>query len=119
MAKIIIDTNVFLDFYRSNNESLKKLQELKDYASYLVFPEQVFNEFTRNRNAEFEKLSNEFLRYKSALKPFNSNYMKSLDEYMALMELNQHMKNQIGIIVKKIEEIKNEAKNDEIYNVSI
>lgn len=49
LAKIFIDTNIFLDFYRSNNESLKIFEELNKYAESLIFPIQVFNEFRRNR----------------------------------------------------------------------
>ncbi|VEF46950.1 Uncharacterised protein [Bacillus freudenreichii] len=117
MAKIIIDTNVFLDFYRSNKESLKKLEELKEYASYLLFPEQVFNEFNRNRSSEFEKTKNEFEKFKSTLKPFNSNFISSFSEYRELLELNKKVKDQIDALVKKIDLVKMETDNDEIYKV--
>jgi hypothetical protein len=117
MAKIIIDTNIFLDFYRSNNESLKKLKELKKYARNLLFPEQVFNEYNRNRNSQFEFLKQEFLKYKNSLKPFNSNYIKSFDEYKALISLNDKTKEQIDKLLSKVEQVKNETETDEIYKV--
>lgn len=117
MAKIIIDTNVFLDFYRSNNESLKKLEDLKKYAGNLLFPEQVFNEYNRNRNAQFEFMRQEFSKYKKSLNPFNSNYIKSFEEYEELIDLNNQTKKQIDKLLNKIEEVKNETENDEIYKV--
>lgn len=117
MAKIIIDTNVFLDFYRSNNESLKKLEELIKYAGNLLFPEQILNEYNRNRNAQFDFMRQEFSKYKVALSPFNSNYIKSFDEYKELIELNNKTKVHIDKLLNKIEQVKNETENDEIFKV--
>jgi predicted nucleic acid-binding protein len=117
MSKIVIDTNVYLDFYRSNNESLKKLEELKKYSEYILFPEQVYNEYNRNRNTQFDFLKQEFSKYKNALKPFNSNYIKSFSEYKELIDLNRQTKEQIDKLLRKIENVKNETENDEIYKV--
>ncbi|MGE5630668.1 MAG: PIN domain-containing protein [Caulobacteraceae bacterium] len=47
--KIFIDTNIFLDFYRSAEGKVSILQNLKEFKNYIVFPEQVYNEFKRNR----------------------------------------------------------------------
>ncbi|KAF2956232.1 PIN domain-containing protein [Marinitoga sp. 38H-ov] len=47
--RIFIDTNIFLDFYRSSKEMISILQSLKQFKKYIVFPEQVYNEFKRNR----------------------------------------------------------------------
>lgn len=51
------------------------------------------------------------------MKPFNSNYIKLFDEYKELINLNDKSREQIDKLLNKIEQIKNQTENDEIYKV--
>jgi predicted nucleic acid-binding protein len=57
MARIYIDTNVFLDFYQSSTDRLAVFHELVKRASKVILPEQTLREFRRNRNARLSKLA--------------------------------------------------------------
>ena len=56
MINLFIDTNIFLSFYHLTNEDLeelKKLAALIDNSEIQLFlPDQIKNEFTRNRSAK-------------------------------------------------------------------
>ena len=64
MTHVFIDTNIFLSFYQCSNEDLSELAKLSNYIRdervYLHVPEQVKDEFWRNRdttiNEELKKL---------------------------------------------------------------
>ena len=58
--KIFIDTNIFLDFYRSPKESIKILSDLQKHYKSIIFPTQVFNEYKRNRITIINTLINTF-----------------------------------------------------------
>src|SRR6185295_1624498 len=54
MATILfIDTNIWLDFYRSNNEAgLSLLKRLKGLSKFILVTDQVEMEFEQNRQEE-------------------------------------------------------------------
>ena len=57
MTKIYIDTNVFLDFYRSATDRMAIFQQLLERADCIVVPEQTVSEFRRNRAALLNRLA--------------------------------------------------------------
>ena len=81
MAKIFIDTNIFLDFYRYNkNDNLEILQkEFKEYNNYFINTEQALDEFLRNR----EKTIREFIdTLNNQIIPiFDKNFLSSLEGF--------------------------------------
>ncbi|AFQ44902.1 PIN domain-containing protein [Desulfosporosinus meridiei] len=79
MAKIFIDTNIYLDFYRSNNDKLKLFEDLIEYYGYLIFPTQVYDEFRRNRITEINNVI-------SNIKKFKINYSTSIIRCMESFE---------------------------------
>ena len=55
-AYAFIDTNIFLDFYRANNEAtIKLLRKLDKVSNRIICTYQVEMEFLKNRQAEFLK----------------------------------------------------------------
>lgn len=50
MAKLYIDTNIYLDFYRSATEPIALIRQLEAYSEHIVMTEQTVDEFFRNRN---------------------------------------------------------------------
>ncbi len=59
MARIYIDTNVFLDFYQAATDRLAAFHELVDKAANVVLSEQTIREFRRNRSARLSNLARE------------------------------------------------------------
>lgn len=49
MVKLCIDTNYFINFYQKAGTDRKIFQQLMEITSTLLFPEQILNEFKRNR----------------------------------------------------------------------
>lgn len=58
--KIIIDTNIFIDLYGSNEETLLIFNDLEKIKSNLVIPQQIIDEFIRNRDKNLSALSPNF-----------------------------------------------------------
>ena len=100
---VFIDTNIFLSFYQCSNEDLGELAKLSNYIRdekvCLYVPEQVQNEFLRNRdstiNEEMRRLRNpnlpsqfprmcmDYDEYKS----LHKSLQKCIKEYKALLEV--------------------------------
>lgn len=59
--KIFVDTNIYLDFYRSSLDSLNILDELMKVNASVIVVDQVINEFKRNR---INLLSNLLINFK-------------------------------------------------------
>jgi len=47
--KILIDTNVYLDFYRSNDAALKLFDEMEKHFDKIIVTDQIIVEFERSR----------------------------------------------------------------------
>lgn len=57
MKKLLIDTNKFLDFYRYQEENMEVLNKLSSFER-IIIPEQIIDEFRRNRTKEVKSLLN-------------------------------------------------------------
>ena len=70
MKYVFIDTNILLAFYSYSNDHLNKLEELaeliKDDKIHLIMPQQVIDEFNRNRENQLQVILKN-------LKSFNPN----------------------------------------------
>ena len=66
MAKIFIDTNKFLDFYRYKEENKEVLDKLS-LTDNIIITRQVIEEFNRNRLSEIKKISDMVKKKKSEL----------------------------------------------------
>jgi hypothetical protein len=49
MTKLCIDTNIFINFYQKTGFTKKIFSQIMEITSEIVFPEQIINEFKRNR----------------------------------------------------------------------
>ena len=88
MIHLFIDTNVFLSFFHLTSEDLEELKKLAALIDsgeiQLILPEQVENEFVRNRGA---KIADAMRALKDA--KFNISFplfAKDYDEYSKLRE---------------------------------
>lgn len=57
MAKIYIDTNVFLDFYQAGTDRLGVFRDFATRATSVILPEQTIREFRRNRSLRLHDLA--------------------------------------------------------------
>jgi len=55
--KVLIDTNIFLSLYTSHQEKIAIFDDLKKIESHLFFPEQIVDEFYRNRDSQLSSLT--------------------------------------------------------------
>ena len=72
MAKVILDTNIYLNFYRLDNsqslEMLKSLNQLiKTKKFELILPRQIEDEFIRNKNSKSAIYGDHILNFQKGL----------------------------------------------------
>ena len=71
--KILIDTNIFLDFYRSNSQPVNIFNTLKEDIGKIILTDQIIQEFDRSREAVIKTLKQKF-QFESKLDNFSSSY---------------------------------------------
>ncbi|UMY53501.1 MULTISPECIES: PIN domain-containing protein [Paenibacillus] len=115
--KIIIDTNILLDFYRSKNESLEVLKLFKECPDKLIFPMHIYDEYRRKRLDELEKILNEIKLAKQI--PFinNSVLINELPEVKEINAIKKSYNVQLGNLIEKVIEIKKDKLKDPIYKI--
>lgn len=97
MTKIFIDTMIFLNFYRAKDEPLIVLNELVKVQDLLVFPEQVNNEFWRNRSILLRSVKKEVNN--CLMKQYSTAFLEAIPNFKeARQKVNevQRMMRQIG-----------------------
>ena len=109
MINLFIDTNAFLSFYHLTSEDLeelKKLVVLIDNSEIRLFlPEQVENEFTRNRGA---KIADAMRKLQDA--KFNISFPLFAKDYKEYAELRDLMKKANAAHAKLVEGIMSDAR---------
>lgn len=55
-VKILIDTNIYLNFYRSKKDSIKLLSELAKHFDKIILTDQIIQEFERNREVVINEM---------------------------------------------------------------
>ncbi len=55
--KILIDSNIFIDLYESNEDTLSIFHDLEKIKTNLVVPQQIIDEVIRNRDERLFVLS--------------------------------------------------------------
>lgn len=110
IVKILIDTNVFLDFYRSKNDSINILSQILDYSENIILTEQIVNEFYRSRTKLLREIKQVFEK-ESTVQNITSAFLDSLDEFATFQQLHfQYFQKKVEIR-RKIDNI--------IFDISI
>lgn len=110
-TKIFIDTNIFLDFYRSKNEDADKVMTmLHNNKDILITTEHAYDEFIRNRNSAIQQCLNQFGSPSISSIPF----ICSFPEYKELEKHLGEVKKQHTKIKDKIQELLKDPHKDEI-----
>ena len=111
--KILIDTNIFFDFYRSNNQTLNIFNELINHSDKIIITDQIIQEFDRSRESVIKKVKDNFQK-ESKLESFSSSYLQNLAEFNELIDIQKAYKLKLKEVNAKIEEILNDSTKDPI-----
>jgi hypothetical protein len=114
--KIFIDTNIFLDFYNSNEDKVEILKSLKGYHKHIVFPEQVFIEYRRNRVALLNNLIEDFK--KNFKYPNFPAYpiVREMPDFITLNDLKKQYNGAFNNLIKAFEEMKLDTGKDIVFS---
>lgn len=113
--KILIDTNIFLDFYRSNNQPINIFNTLTEHIDKIILTDQIIQEFDRSRESVIKKLKQNF-QSESNLHNFSSSYLKNLSEFNELTQLQKLYQAKQKEVVNRIDEILKDPSLDPIAN---
>ncbi|MBS7231701.1 DUF4935 domain-containing protein [Flavobacterium psychroterrae] len=113
--KILIDTNIFLDFYRSNGASIHIFSTLIENIDKFILTDQIIQEFERSRESVIKSLQERF-QIESKLENFSSSYLQNLLEFNKLIEIQKLYSSQQKLVSLSIAEILKDPAKDPIAN---
>lgn len=111
--KILIDTNIYLDFYRSNNEALKLFEEMEKHFDKIILTDQIIVEFERSRETVIKKVMQSF-ESESTLQNFSSSFLQNLPEFRDLLVLQKQYMEQRKVVRNIILETVESQANDPV-----
>lgn len=115
MTKILIDTNIFLGLYESNKDTVDIFKDIGKIKTKLVLPQQIYDEFLRNRDQILRKLikdiddANKKGMHLTALIRHSAEYKPLNDAKKKLSEMND-------TLIQKIEEMISDPTKDPIFS---
>lgn len=113
--KILIDTNIFLDFYRSNGASIHIFSTLIENIDKFVLTDQIIQEFERSREGVIKSVQERF-QIESKLDNFSSSYLQNLPEFKKLVDIQKQYSAQQKIVSASISDILKDSAKDPIAN---
>lgn len=116
MKKIYIDTNVFLNMYRSNlSKDISTIMKfIKDNINVFITTEQTKNEFIRNRTKTLKNTLEEFKK-NSSISNYTTNYIRSLKSYSGFSRSLQNYCENRKRIIFELQELVENLEKDEVY----
>lgn len=111
--KILIDTNIFLDFYRSNRTPVNVFATLLENIDKVILTDQIIQEFDRSREKVIKLMQQNF-QSESSLDNFSSSYLKNLGVFKELIELQKQYRAKQKEVVLAIDQILKDPSQDEI-----
>ena len=114
MTKIFIDTNIFLDFYRSNINTVKIFNvDIFKLKSSLILTDQIHDEFIRNRDKQLQLLIDDCKTNKMNYSSYS--LIRSLDEFSDLDKIKTDFIRANDRLIKKLQEMKEDLHKDPIF----
>lgn len=114
MTKIFIDTNRFLDLYRTDKDSIKIFQEISNLKPNLICSEQGYHEFIRNRDNVLNATLENLLKNKMDL--YTTAFTRQLPEYSEIARLQKEYKIIHKKFVERIKDIQKNPEKDPIFS---
>lgn len=115
MPKIFIDTQYFLDLYRSTKKIEPILEDIGKVAPYLIIPEQVKDEFIRNRDGVIREIKSSIERIKDENIGHFGLFLGDPD-VLECMDISKKHSEIRKKMITKCDEILNRPKDDKIFN---
>ncbi len=112
--KIIIDSNIYLDFYRSNNESIKIFDEIIKNSDHIILTDQIIQEFYRNRETILKNILVKF-ESESKIENFSSEFLKGLKDFSSLLEIQKKYNNYRKKVKSELQNIIDDPYSDEVF----
>lgn len=113
-TRLYLDTNIWLDFYRSAPEPMSVFDELRVNEVPLVTTEQTFREIFRNRAAILTEVI-ESVRKHAKVHPYTTALIRHMPEFEALEEQRKGLKQRAAELVRRLEEIRAEISRDPVF----
>jgi len=115
MCKVFIDTNVFLGLYQTNQNNIENIFiDISKLKSSIVFVDQIFDEFLRNRDKILKtQIAN--VNKKKIQKLHVTSLIRSLDEFLELKKSSDKFREKHSNLIKILEKIKDDLNEDIVY----
>lgn len=113
MAKIYVDTNIFIDFYQSAQDAVSAFDELSKFAAHLVFTEQSIREFQRNRNGSLANLIQQFEK-SIKVAPYTTSLLQHMPEFKALIEARDTFAQKANEVTRRLRELQRTPGSDPV-----
>jgi hypothetical protein len=114
MAKIYVDTNRFLDFYRGAQDKIVMFDELEKYKKALVLTEQTVTEFRRNRSRILDELISAFRNTVKAPPPYYSAVLEVLPGYKELCKINNDYRDKVKVFLEQLKDLVSDDTKDPV-----
>ncbi|WP_312746704.1 PIN domain-containing protein [Sphingobacterium multivorum] len=114
-VKLLIDTNIYLDFYRSNKDSIQLLSELSKHFDKIILTDQIIQEFERNREVVLKTLRSNF-ELESRLKYISSAYLQNIPEFITLCAVQKEYEKSRKDVIAAIDNILESPEKDPVYS---
>ncbi|MBO9732599.1 MAG: DUF4935 domain-containing protein [Chitinophaga sp.] len=111
--KILIDTNIYFDFYRSTNEGLNLLTEILEKSEHIILTDQIIQEFERGREKVIRDVQKNFDK-ESQLENFSSSFLQDYPGFKELIAIQNEYKTKRNEITAYIREILVDPSKDKV-----
>lgn len=117
LAKIFIDTNIFLDMYRSNlPKDIKTIMQfLYQNKKYFITTEQSINEFTRNRHKTLNDILDSF-KNQTNIDKGTSTFLRSLASFKKYDDSLKKFREWRNYIIEEIQDKITDPQKDDIFS---
>jgi hypothetical protein len=115
MPKIFIDTQIYLNFYRTNVDIFKLFEEINKKRHYLIITEQIKDEFIRNRDTKIRELQKYIKNSKIDENLSSFGIFRKDPEFKGYTNLVKQIQQIREKMIKKCEEMLWDPKKDEIF----
>lgn len=113
MHQVFIDTNIFLGLYETNNNNIDNIfADISKLKSTLVFSEQVYDEFLRNRDSILQKEIKSCEKNKVEL--HTTALINHLDHFNELNKLKKQYKDENKKLIESLKTIQSNTDDDPI-----
>lgn len=116
LTKIFIDTNIFLDMYRSNlSKDIKTIMQfLYQNKKYFITTEQSINEFTRNRHKALNDILDSF-KNQTNIDKGTSTFLRSLASFKKYYDSLKKFRERRSYIIEEIQDKIADPQKDDIF----